>query len=29
MSGTSLRRDRLGGPVLRAYAGVKGDFAVF
>lgn len=25
--GTSLRRDDLGGPRLRAYAGVKGDFA--
>lgn len=28
-AGTSLRRESLGGPRLRAYAGVKGDFAAF
>jgi Putative MetA-pathway of phenol degradation len=28
-AGTSLRRDGLGGPQVRAYAGVKGDFAAF
>lgn len=28
-AGTSLRRESLGGPGLRAYAGVKGDFAAF
>jgi hypothetical protein len=27
--GTSLRRDGLGGPAVRAYAGVKGDLAAF